>query len=229
MGLKAWLAKKTSDPAAFAQVFTKGLMDLVEYLAASVVLFCGTRQATGKKAKAYLFESSFDLETAGFRGDEKDIAKLIAPSLEDLDADQHLLEAAFRYTVGFLLLCTENAANRYFTPEHASEFSLALFRSMAERCAGRFGFTPDPQQVANSIDEMCPSLQWHKPLNIENFGEADGLGLLLNNINDCLGDSTECGFVVGAKTQFIGCAAAMFKAISEIDKSLKRCAHDLQW
>ena len=229
MGFRAWLARRTTTPANFAQAFTKGLIDLVEYVTASVVLFGGTRQTSCKGAKVGLFESSFDLEMAGFKGHEKDIAKLVAPSLEDLDADPHLLNATFRCTAAFLLLCTENAALRYFTPKHAAQFSLELYRSTAEHCAGRFGFDSNSQQVATVINEMLPSFRCDKLLNIECFGHEDGLGLLLDLINDCLDDSTECGFVVGSKKESMGCAAHVAKAASEIDKLLERCAHDLRW
>lgn len=111
--------------------------------------------------------------------------------------------------------------------ENATLFSTALYQSIAKGIAGRFGFSSDVRQVANTIDELLPSFRCKTIVNRQSFGNDDGLGLLVNHLTLSEDGSTQYGFVVGSEKQTMGCASTLVKAILVIDSSLKRCAQDL--
>jgi hypothetical protein len=232
MGFKQWLAKHTSKPSDFARAYSSGLVELIEYLAASVAAFSGKKiHFKGDKINKTAFESHFEMEMAGFEPLEKRVGYLIAPSIEELKkiADYGLLYGAFKAATAFLCLYSENAAHRYMKPENAVLFSTALYHFVAERITDQLGFSSDPRQVANTINELLPSFRCDRTLNQQSFGDGDGLELLLNHLSLSNDGSIQYGFVVGSKKQTMGCAPAMLKAILEIDSSLKRVAQELHW
>jgi hypothetical protein len=214
MGLEQWLARKTTKPSNFAHAYSSGLVDLIEYLAGALVAFSGRREiSSNTKLATKTFQNHFELEMAGFQPVQKGISNLIAPNIEALrrNAEPELLCEVFKATTAFLVLYSQNAAHKYLQPEHAREFSIVLLRSVAERCAGRFGFSSNPRQVEEALSGLVPSFRCEKLLNTESFGQEDGLGFLLDHLNTSLPDSTEYGFVVGSRTQRLGCATHMVR------------------
>lgn len=233
MGLKQWLAKKTGKTPDLAQAHASGLVELIEHLAASLVVFSGKRAVVSRvKPGKTAFESHFEMEQAGFDpGEKKDIARLLAPNIEDLkkDIDPELACRAFRITTAFLCLYSQNAAHKYMKPKNAALFSEALFRFVSESSAGRFGFSSNPLQVANTIKEFFTAFGHVRLLNQQSFGDGDCLGVLLNYLSLSHNGSIEYGFVVGSKKQKLGCATAIIEVALRIDDSSKRAATDLQW
>ena len=233
MGFKQWLARQTTKPSDFARAYTSGLIELIEHLAASLVAFSGKRAVLGKTTniERTTFENHFEMEMAGFDPCDKTITGLIAPNIEDIraEADAELLCNAFKTTTAFLYLYSENAAHKYMKSENAELFSIALIRSLAERSTGRFGFSSDPCQTAQTINELLPLFRCERLLNRYSFGKDDGFGLLINHLSFSRDGSTQYGFVVGSEKQSLGCATAMLKVVLEIDASLKRCSKDFHW
>lgn len=213
-----------------AHAYTSRLVGLIEYLAGALVAFSGRRVTSNNAGLApKTFENHFELEMAGFQAFETDIAHLAGPNIEDLsrNADPELLHEAFKVATAFLFLYSQNVAHKHLQPENAREFSVALFRCVAERCAGRFGFSLEPHQAAAALEQLIPSLCCEKLLNLEAFGQGDGLGRLLDHLNTSLRGPNEYGFVVGSRNQPLGCATPMVKALKEIEDSGKTLARAL--
>lgn len=233
MGFKQWLAKHTTKPSDFARAYTSGLVELIDHLTASLIVFSGKRELLNEsqKAERAIFEHFFEMEIAGFDPFDKDIGNLIAPNIEEIKAtvNADFLHNTFKKTTAFLCLYSENAAHRYMKPENAKLFSSALYYFVAERTAGRFGFSSDPREVAKTINELLPLFRCEILLNRQSFGKDDGFGLLLKHISLSQGGSIQYGFVGGSEKQSVGCATAVLEVVLNIDDSLKRCAKDLHW
>jgi hypothetical protein len=233
MGFKEWRAKRTSNPSDFAEAFASGLMEMIDYLAASIVVFAG-RKATSRdtlKSHPQVFESYFDMESAGFDPFTKDIADLVTPDLQQATAfaDAGIIHTAFRATAAFLCLLSQNEAHRCMKPENARTFSEGLYASVASRCAGRFGFHSEPREVCTTIRELVPTFRCERIVNEYQFGHGDGLAALLLHVSASEDGRTQYGFVTGSKKQSLGCAAPLCRVMVEINDSLSRCAKDLGW
>lgn len=230
MGFKNWLARHTTKPSYVARAYTSGLIELVEYLTASLIAFSGKKAFIGKVERT-AFENAFEMDMAGFEVFDDTITDMISPSIEEIKtkADRELLYNTFKATTAFLCLAAENAAHKYMKPENATLFSTALYSFVIERSAGRFGFSSDPRQVAKTINELLPLFRCERRLNRQSFGKDDSFGLLINHLSFSRDGWTKYGFVVGSEKQSFGCGTAMLKVVLEIDASLKRCATDLHW
>jgi hypothetical protein len=154
MRLGQWLRRRTGTPACFAQTYASGLVEVIEALSASLVLFGGRRVTSSVAETARTtFETHFEMEQCGFEPIEKDITTQTAPRIEEAQrAEPELLRSAFRVASGFLCLYSLNCAHRYMKVDNAREFANSLVASLCQRLAGRFGFNNDPQQVAKQID-----------------------------------------------------------------------------
>jgi hypothetical protein len=231
MRLGQWLRRRTGPLDCFAQTHASGLVEVIEVLSASLVLF-GGRRLTSSVAETdrTTFETHFEMEQAGFEPIEKDIAALTAPRIEEAQrAEPEFLRSAFRMASGFLCLYSQNCAHRYMKVDNAREFAHSLAASLCQRLAGRFGFNDDPQQVEKQIDDMFAQLCCDKFLDVEAFGRNDALGRLLNCLSLSANRKIQYGFMVGSMNQPIGCAAAVIRAAEAIDDSIKQCAQEMRW
>ena len=230
--LKGWLARHTTKPSNFARAYLSGLEKLIDYLTSSLIMFSGKRAIPNKaeRPKEILFENSFDLEMAGFVPSDK-AAYIFAPDIEEwkgtVDAD--FLCNAFRSVTAFLYLISENAAVHYMKPQNAAQFCSALNYFLAERSAGKFGFSLDIRKTQSTINELLPPFQCETLLNEQCFGKEDGLNRLINSISSLQDCSTCYGFVVGSLKQSFGCATVFLEVTTEIYNSIKRVAVDLHW
>ncbi|MRR16120.1 MAG: hypothetical protein EG826_06660 [Deltaproteobacteria bacterium] len=233
MGFKQWLARHTTKPSDFGRIYAGGLVELIDQLTAYLIVFSGKRAVSDDKVERERkeFANHFEMEMAGFIPFDKAIGCLISPDLENIAVkiEPDFLYNTFRNTTAFLCLASENAAHRFMKPKNATLFSSALYQAIAERNAGRFGFSSDPIQVARVVHELLPLFRCDKLLNSQSFGKDDCLEQLINNISLLKGSSSRYGFVVGSKQQSLGCAAAMVEVLLEIEKALQNCAKDLCW
>ena len=228
MGLKAWITRNVSNPSQYADAYTSGLMDLTTYLAAAFVAFSGEQDADGRETHEVIFESHFDLEMAGFKGITKDILLLMEPDINAM-ARERLFIPACRDSAAFLCLYSENSAHREMEPQNAERFTNALYTSMAKRCAGRFGFHPEPRYTFDAIQQTIQTFRSDTVLNQESFGTNDALGKVLRHLSVSPDGRTFYAFVVGSKTQALGCAALYVKVLTDITDNIRRCARDLHW
>lgn len=233
MGLKAWAAKKTSTPKDYAWAFASGLAETIDYLAASVVVFSGSRAASAVIPRPTLrvFASHFDMESAGFEPLTKDVAVLLAPDLRQAGAlaDAEICQKAFKATAAFLCLLSENEARRYMKPQNASMFSNGLYAAVATCCAGRFGLHSEPREVWAEFHSLVPAFRCERIVNRDEFGRSDGLGALLLGLSASEDGRTEYGSVTGSRNQSLGCATALVKVLLEVNERLRCCAKDLDW
>jgi hypothetical protein len=224
-------AKRVDKTSDFAHAYASFLIELANHLTASLIAFSGKRAVLteNQKTERTLFENHFEMEQAGFDPFELTISGLIAPSLDEIKAtvEPDFLYNTFKNTTAFVCLVSENASHRYMKRENAVLFSSALYYFVAERSAGRFGFSSDASEVVSAINELFFSFRCDKLLNAESVGKNDGFGLLINNISLSQDGLTQYGFVAGSKKQHLGCATAMLKVMLEIDNCLKGCAKDL--
>jgi hypothetical protein len=231
MTLGQWLRRKTDTPACFAQKYASGLVEVIEVLSASLVLF-GGRRVTPSVAETdrTTFETHFEMEQSGFEPIEKDIATQTAPRIEEAQrAEPELLRSAFRVASGFLCHYSQNCAHRYMRAGNAREFANSLAASLCQRLAGRFGFNNDPQQVEKQIDDLFAQLCCDKFLDVEAFGRNDALGRLLNCLSLSDNREVQYGFIVGSMNQPIGCGSAVIGAAEAIDNSIRHCAEEMRW
>jgi hypothetical protein len=229
MGFKAWYARHTSSPSQYAAAYVSGLLELTGYLAASFVAFSGKQsRAEAVAAKEVIFESHFEMESAGFEPVTKDFVSLTEPSISEMSKEEHF-DAAYRDVTAFLCLCSENAALQSMKRENYEQFCRTLHLSLAGRCAGKFGFDPEPRNAFMTIQEFVPVFLCEKFLNPDCFGKQDGLGNLLNHVSSSLKGQTRYAFVVGSNQQPLGCASAFITVLTDIDENIGRCARDLRW
>jgi hypothetical protein len=229
MTVKGWLIRHTTSPSDYAHNYASGLEDLAEYLASSLVVFSGKRHTSETPVDSKLaFENHFDMESAGFDPVTKDIADLAAPSLSTM-VNESLFNSAYQVAVAFLCLYSGDAAHRTMQPENAEQFSLALNSSVAKMSAGRFGLHPEPRNAFRTIRQLFSGLPCQRMLNMESFGQDDGLGAILNQLSVSQDRLTRYAFVVGSKKQPLGCAPQLIKVIVEINDKVKRCAEDAGW
>jgi hypothetical protein len=230
MGLKQWLVRHTRKPSDYAQAYTSGLVQWIEHLTASLVSFSGRRETVAKESK-FAFVNFYEMEQAGFYPLSKDISILIAPNIEEIKAiaDNDLLCNVFQATTAFLYLYSTNAAFKYMKAENATLFSSALLKYVAESNKSRFGFGLHPRQVAIVMNDLIPLFHCEQILNINLFGNNDGVGLLINHLSLSKDGSIQYGFVIGSQKQKLGYASFMLETISEIDNYLMRATQDFHW
>jgi hypothetical protein len=229
MGIKSWLARNTSNPSQYADTFTSGLMELIEYLAASLVAFSGqqpTNETDGRHQ--VVFQDHFEMEMAGFLPATKDVILLVEPSVADMQGAE-LFRSAYRDAAVFLSLYSDNAARSNLRPENAEMFVKVLHVSVAKRCAGKFGFDPEPRNAFVAIQELIPIFLCKIMLNEGSYGVDDGLGNILQHLSLSCDGQTRYAFVAGSKQQPVGCAASYLRVLTNITESVRRCAHDLRW
>jgi hypothetical protein len=232
MGFKGWLARKTSSPTAFAQVFVSGLLEQIEVLTAAIVAFSGRKPLTAPAdPSAAVFDSHFDLEQAGFECVTSDLAELMAPTIASVGVlvEQAFLFEAYRSVTAFLCLYSANSARKHVSAGSAAEFGIALAHCLAQRVAGSYGFSGNPPEVLKVLDGLGPAFVCHRLLNVDAFGREDGLGLLLCRLVAPPGSRTQYAFVAGSRTQPVGCAAAFVSAVQALDNSLAACAKEVGW
>ncbi len=229
MSIRTWLARHTSNPSQYANSYASSLMELSGYLAACLVAFSGQRNTDVRPDENRIaFGNHFEMESAGFEPVTKDIASLIAPSVNEM-ANKSLFNSAYQAATAFLCLHSDNTVRGSMQPKNAAQFSQTLYSSVAKLSAGQFGFKSEPQSVFITIQELRPAFLCERMLNIESFGENDGLGTILNRLRYSPDRQILYSFVVGSPKQSLGCASHFVKVIHEMSTSIERCAHDLQW
>lgn len=221
MGFKQWLAKKTSNPAAYGRTIAPATVQLAEHLASGITNFAGVRPGGGKSPPAF-FETSFQLEQAGF----EPVGGLLPTSFEEMIASDPTLAAqAFRVGTAFVCLYATNSAHKYMKKENAEHFGAGFLQAVVHSLSGRPGFTADP---GRDLRTLFPVLRCNRLLNIKSPGQDDGLGVLLLQI--ALSESErQYAFVVGSEKQKFGCLSNLIEVALAVDDSVKRVAHDLQW
>src|SRR5712692_9495906 len=96
MGIKSWLARNTSNPSQYADTYTSGLMELIEYLAASLVAFSGQQPTKGGNDRHHVvFQDHFEMEMSGFLPATKDVTVLVEPSVTKMQ-EVGLFGSAYR-------------------------------------------------------------------------------------------------------------------------------------
>lgn len=229
MGLNQWIARKVSDPGDYANAYSSGLIDLSLFLAASLVAFSGERSTDGGAQRTeVVFKDHFALEMSGYEPVTKDILWLAEPKVEQM-ATRSLFGPAYRHATAFLCLYSDNSARNNMKSSNAELFAGTLYRSVATRCAGKFGFDRKPQIALQTIQELLPLFLCKTMLNYETFGKGDGLGKILDHLTLSSDGRTQYAFVVGSKEQPLGCAAPYVKVLTEITENIKRCVGDMRW
>lgn len=224
-----WL-RRSAGPAAFAQAYTSGLFEFIEYLSASLVLFAGRKALAGASpSDKVTFVNMVEMVGSGFEPIERDSAPVVSRIQEAQMAEPELFRSSFRVATGFLYLYSQNCANRHMNVDNARKFTNSMTASLCQGVAGRFGFDDDPQQVAKMIDGMVPQLCCDKFLDAEAYGLNDALGRLVRCLSLSGSREIQYGFVVGSMKQQVGCAWAILGAAEAIDDSIGRCAKDMRW
>jgi hypothetical protein len=229
MSIKTWLARNTSNPSQYADTYTSGLMELIEYLAASLVSFSGQqRTQEGDGRHQVVFQDYFEMEMSGFLAATTNVIALVEPNTTDMQGKE-LFGPAYRDAAAFLSLYSDNAARNNLKPENAEMFVKTLHTSVATRCAGKFGFDPEPRNAFMTLQQLIPTFICKRMLNEESYGIDDDLGNILQHLSLSADGQTWYAFVVGSKKQPVGCAASYLKVLNNITENVTRCAHDLQW
>jgi hypothetical protein len=228
MGFKAWLAKNVSNPSQYADSYAAGVLELAAYLAAAFVVFSGEQAADGGPKPNVVFGNTFEMQLSGFRVFTNDPFALLQPSASEA-MKSPLYAPAYRASVAFVCLYSENTSIGRMKPENAERFSNTLYSSVAVRCAGHYGFPAEPRDTFMIIQEVIQDFRSNKVLNDQSFGEGDALGKVLNHLSMSLDKRTSYAFVVGSNKQPAGCAAHYVKVLTEITDNIKRCAQDLRW
>jgi hypothetical protein len=231
MGIKTWLTRNTQTPSDYAGVFSKGLEELIEHFAASLVLFSGSQPVqNGEGHHQVAFEDEFAMVMSGFRivSQSQGLTDFIQPSPATLQ-EEKLFPSAYRAATAFLTMFSDNTASSKMGVENAELFGKSLHTAVAIRSAGKFGFDPEPRNTFATIQTLIPNLVAKKILNEASFGVDDGLGKILQHLSLSTDGKTRYAFLVGSKRNSFGCAAAYLKVLSSISDNIQRCAQDLHW
>ncbi len=232
MGFREGLAERTNDPSDFGIAVAAVLMDMVEHLAAGILVFGGARRNGGyaDKSHPHPFHDFFEMEQAGFEPFTKDIAVLSVPTLKEAAAvaDAEIIPRALRSTIAFLCVLSQGEARGLMRSENWKKFSEGLCTSVAERCAGRYGFHPEPQETWATIRALLSTFSRGRILNENESGHNDGLGMLLFHLAASEDGCTEYGFVTGSRNQPLGCAAHLVKVMVWIHDMIGLCAKDVK-
>jgi hypothetical protein len=229
MGLKSWLARTTQTPADYAVVYAKALEELIDFLAAALVVFSGHQNVQeGDGPQRVAFEDSFEMVLSGYHLVTEDVSDLMEPSATKFQTEE-LFPAAYRASTAFLSLYSENSARQNMRPENAELFVKSLHITVAKRIAGHHGFDPEPRNTFAAIQTLIPTFLCSRMLNETSFGVDDGLGNILQHLSLSTDGKTRYAFLVGSKKQSLGCAALYLKVLMNIRGNIERCAKDLRW
>lgn len=220
-----WIARRTTKSSDFARDYASLLVVMIDHLTASLVAFSGKQSFTNKnqKAEENAFENTFDMHQAGFDSYDDTIGGRLAPNIEEIKetAEVDLLNNTFKQTTAYLYLLSASTAYKYMKVENSDLFSAALLSFIAERCVNRFGFSSDPRQITDEINDLLPSFYAG--------GLLDSFALLIKHISVSQDGTVQYGFVVGSEKQKMGCLSIILKIAVDIDKLLKGSAKDFKW
>ena len=221
MGLRQWLTRTTSNPAAHGRTIAPATVQLAEHLAAGITNFAGVKPSSGDSQPVF-FETSFQMEQAGFAP----VGGLIATSFEEMmAADSTLVMQVFSVAAAFTCLYATNSAHKHMRKENAENFMAGLLPATAQQLSGRPGFKEDAQR---ELTNLFPALRCSRLLNVKSPGQDDCLGALLLRV--ALSEpQRQYAFVVGSEKQKFGCLSSLIEVALAIEDSVKRAANDLRW
>jgi hypothetical protein len=227
MGLKPWLARNTQTPEHYVIPFVMSLSHLIDYLAASLVVFSGEQPATPDlPSKQVAFENSFEMQLLGFKLVSNDPIEALSPDARKMQTER-LFPAAYRAATAFLSLYSDNAARKNMRLENAEFFVEGLHIKVARENACQYGFDPEPRKTLEAIQALMPTFLCSRTLNEDSFGVDDGLGKILEHLSLSSDGKTRFAFVVGSQKQKLGCAVHYLKVLNEVNDKITRCAQEL--
>jgi hypothetical protein len=226
LGLKTWLARRTSSPATFAVAYSSGITELSAHFAAVLVAFSGHKKAYSSKQEARPFEDHFDMEQSGYVPLTKDIADLTGGI--DPDINPKLFSRAFLIVSAFAILHSQSCAYRHMREDNAHSFSVALVPAMLKQIAPYVSGSTRTG-LEGELREVLSHLSCTKLLNKESFGRGDCLGKILEQLSVSEDRSAAYAFVVGSPEQPLGCAKEYVELVQAVDDSIRRCADEIRW
>ena len=227
MGFKAWLARTFSNPGQYADSFANGLLELSENWALILVAYSGSRNADNI-VPVYRFKDHRELVLAGFQPFTPDIAGLDQSNVPEV-VKQPLFGHAYVCAAAFFSFVADDAAREYMRKDNAEQFGTMLAGFVATKLAGRYGLDTEPRLVFERIQQLTPGFVCNRMLNIEDFGNDDGLGKVLQCLRFSPDGKIAYGVVVGSSKQQIGCGTQYTHHITSIRESVKRGAHEIGW
>ncbi len=232
MSPKRPVANATLSPSDSAEAYVSRLLEAVDFLTAAFVAYSGRKPVTGPpRPGPFLFEDYLQMRQAGFEPVTLDFADLAAPTIGTVEAhtEPEFVGQAYRVVTTFLFVYSYGAALKHFKREHAYEFTGTLLRVVGERCAAKYGFSTNPQEVRDVISQLADAVRCDRVLNFDSFGHEDGLGLILSRLAVSHDGRSQRAFVVGSRSHAIGCGTTLVAAVGSIDASLEACAKELGW
>jgi len=209
----------------YAEAYSSTLVELVEFLAASLVAHSGKRPASAPGSYRVAYENIMELVCAGFEPMNGGLVQSLAPSLSEM-AREELFESAYRATAAFLCGVAGEAAGKTMKPNEAEEFAHVIHSAVARRCAGCFGFHMDPQNTFMAMQGLLRVLRFGREplLNEESPGADDKLGKILNHLSVSPDGNTRYAFDVGSKKTACGVHYSVIRVLITIIKDLQRSA-----
>ena len=220
MGLEAWLKQNTKSGSQHSEALISHLGWQLEYLAASMVAYSGHQSwsATGARLpNQIVFMNHFEMEVAGYEPVTKDMVELVNPSITDMQKEE-LYGAAYQAFSAYLSIAYQNAARKNMDEENALTFSNAIDSSIAEICAGRFGFDIIPQNTFERIGELIPRFLNKNALSVESPGIDDALGNIFLYLSRSSDGKTRYSFVVGSKVQILGFVTPYLRILTLVEE-----------